>query len=427
MAAGLSLLPAFIWLSFGDVADRFDYGMPALRSLGQIFGLVGMAAMSLSILISARLRVVDRLFGGFDKAVVVHRWLGGAGFLLVLFHPLLLAGQYAYVSTRLAWRFLWPWTSSADILSGFLALVILLAIVPLVHVPRLKYHLWEISHRLLGFSLVLGFFHMLELGSDIGSSFLLKWYMVVLSGTAVLVWVWQSMVKLVYRGRRRYGVSAVKRLSAEVTEVSIAPVGGERSLSYEPGQFVFVTFDDAHVGRERHPYTMVSAPSEGLIRLAIKNLGDWSQRVSALKEGVTAWIEGPFGDFVPSAYSDRPQVWIGGGIGITPFVAAALAMTAGQYVGPVHLFYCVPGEKDAIFMNELRAVAERVPELHLHLVCDSSHGRISAKLVEATVGELDANVYWLCGPEGMVQSLNGQFRKAGVPGGDVHFERFTFK
>jgi len=92
-----------------------------------------------------------------------------------------------------------------------------------------------------------------------------------------------------------------------------------RWSGHESGQFVFVTFD---ASEGAHPFTISSAwTGDGHMQFLIKDLGDYTKVLPAtLKVGDPVKIEGPYGRFNFSG-TRRRQIWVGGGIGVTPFVA----------------------------------------------------------------------------------------------------------
>jgi NAD(P)H-flavin reductase len=68
---------------------------------------------------------------------------------------------------------------------------------------------------------------------------------------------------------------------------------------------------------------LASAPHEPLLRFAVKALGDdTSQLHEIVKPGMPAVIGGPFGRFSYHKGTSR-QVWIVGGIGVTPFLSTS--------------------------------------------------------------------------------------------------------
>src|SRR3989440_9590609 len=111
-------------------------------------------------------------------------------------------------------------------------------------------------------------------------------------------------------------VKAIHRLDPRALEVILAPTA--QPLQFVAGQFVFVYFGGS-AEWERHPFSVSSAPQERDLRLSIEALGDYTQHLSdTLQLGAPAIVSVAFGLF-DYRQGTREQVWIAGGIGITPF------------------------------------------------------------------------------------------------------------
>ncbi|WZB73187.1 FAD-binding oxidoreductase [Achromobacter xylosoxidans] len=120
-------------------------------------------------------------------------------------------------------------------------------------------------------------------------------------------------------GRRSHGrITALEHKRDGVLEVECRLDAGWRG--HQAGQFAFVRFDRREGA---HPYTIASAPRpDGAIRFEIKALGDYTSRLpGALRVGQPVEVEGPYGCFQLDADAGAPQVWVAGGIGVTPFLA----------------------------------------------------------------------------------------------------------
>jgi predicted ferric reductase len=116
--------------------------------------------------------------------------------------------------------------------------------------------------------------------------------------------------------RYDYTVDSVDRLNQTTLHVVLAPVAD--SLTFEAGQFVFVAFGGP-ASWERHPFTVSSAPQDRHLQLSIKTLGDYTQHLyETLQPGVPAIVGRAFG-MLDYRKAGSSQVWIAGGIGITPF------------------------------------------------------------------------------------------------------------
>lgn len=59
------------------------------------------------------------------------------------------------------------------------------------------------------------------------------------------------------------------------------------------------------------------------LRFGIKDLGDASHALQTVTPETRVLIEGPYGEFFERRFPQRDMLWLGGGIGITPFVGGA--------------------------------------------------------------------------------------------------------
>jgi len=104
----LSLVPVVFWYFLKPINARFVSLTTSLTSLGQITGLVGMAMFSLTLVLSARLKFLENYFGGLNKVYIAHHIFGSIAFILLLFHPLILAGKFIQVSIEARHYFCCP-------------------------------------------------------------------------------------------------------------------------------------------------------------------------------------------------------------------------------------------------------------------------------------------------------------------------------
>ena len=115
---------------------------------------------------------------------------------------------------------------------------------------------------------------------------------------------------------------------------------------------------------------------------------------------------------------------VAGGIGITP-VRALLEEMEGDVIA----LYRVVSDADLVFRDELdRLAAERGFTLH-YVVGDHSspEGRelLSPKHLKELVPDVVDREVYLCGPIAMIEVLQSELRRAGVPRRHLHVERFA--
>ena len=172
---------------------------------------------------------------------------------------------------------------------------------------------------------------------------------------------------------------------------------------------------------------MSSSPNEELLRLTVKASGDWTgYLLKNLEPEMTAVIRGGFGMF--NYKNGGPeQVWIAGGIGITPFLSW-IRDSNGSLDKDVDLFYGVRGEADALYWNEFQAADEAHNNLRTHLQYSSQDGHLSAvEIAEISQGYITGKHIYMCGPVKMTEGFAQSFKKMGVPASQIHYEEFNFR
>ncbi|MCK5806710.1 MAG: hypothetical protein KAI66_28025 [Lentisphaeria bacterium] len=214
------------------------------------------------------------------------------------------------------------------------------------------------------------------------------------------------------------------KLNGTAVELTLKPENGK--LEHKAGQFLFVGFKGDRVLGEPHPFTISSAPGEESLRLAIRASGDFTQHLyDNLAEGTQAVVDGSYGRFDHTTGGDK-QIWIAGGIGVTPFLSWLRSMD-GEAACDVDFFYSVRVAEDALYLEELQAVDKAFDWFRLHVSFSSRDGHLTAeKITEISGSPIGKDIY-LCGPVAMVESLRRQLVKLGVSQGNMHHEEFSFR
>jgi ferredoxin-NADP reductase len=123
----------------------------------------------------------------------------------------------------------------------------------------------------------------------------------------------------------------------------------------------------------------------------------------------------------------RKQLWIGGGIAVTPFIAMAedMAYHADRYEGyDVILIVCWRHRDQAFKAAYLDAWASSTPALQVHRWISDERGRPTIQgIAEEFVSDLRERAVMISGPEAMVSDLTRQLQAAGVPRGQIRSER----
>lgn len=425
-----ALLPLVLWFFTEPAAPVGRRASSHLLSgsIGQLAGLVGMAMLSIAFVLASRARFLEDYFGGLDKMYRVHHRLGLTAFVLLLIHPIAHALRFLPDRIGRALRFFFPAHEQLAVNFGVYAFWGLLLLMALTLYTRVPYDKWKLSHKALGLVLILGTMHLLTVEPTPGravavlESSLLRSYLLALAALGLVSFGYKLIVLPLLARRHRYTVQAVHRINLEVLEVTLTPRRGR--ISFEPGQFVFVTFDAKDLPHEAHPFTICTIPDEKDLTLTIKVLGDFTETLyRRLRPGAGAKLEGPYGRFDYRTGSPR-QIWLAGGVGVVPFLSWARYLLHLREEGPqVTFYYCVHSRGDAVHYEEFLRLAAQMDQLQVVLVCSEEQGHLRA----ADVGDLQGRDLFLCGPKRFTSDLQRQFLKLGVPRERIHFEDFEFR
>lgn len=393
------------------------------RVLTEICALVGLVLISLSLLLSTRMRFFERYFGGSDKVYYVHHLVGGIGFLLILVHPLLLVFE-ALPNFSLAKRYFIP-GSYLPMTLGIFGLYVFLFSFICMYFVKLPFGKWLMSHRVMVVGYVLGSVHAFMADSDVRHFFPLYVYMFIIVGVGVVSGIY--IIFFYSRISRKYLYKVAEVQILEDT-VNILMKANSTKMPYRSGQFVYLKFLNTRIGMEMHPFSISSADDEDLLRVSVKALGDYTKGLVNVQMGDDVYVYGPHGTFGDLFHSgEKKFIWIGGGIGVTPFLSMLHDEAIRPRDGAIHFFYTYQKANEGIFVPEIKALLQYISRVSFYDWCADDSGFITAKEIVSRVGS-DYSEYTilLCGPPGMSFALQKQFLELGFSKDKIIFENFNF-
>lgn len=288
-----------------------------------------------------------------------------------------------------------------------------------------EYQRWKGLHRLSGITVVLALVHTFMLNRTLPELWgQLTWGMFALLTLAAIGWRW---VFSRWHGRQRYRISKVERPANNVVELSLEPV--QNLLRYEAGQFVYLSPHDRSLTTgidEEHPYTLASAPEEPVLRIAIKALGDASHALQAINTDTFVSIEGPYGGFFPPPQAALlPELWIAGGIGITPFLARLRHYTRHDTSLRACLIYCVQDESRQLYGEELANLMDFLPDSEMHFHHFYREGPLALEYIAARCPNFPGRTAYICGPVPLLDLTSQLLRQGGMPAAHIVTEEFV--
>lgn len=399
-------------------------------------GIWSIGLMALVMLLAPRPAWLERPLGGMDRVYRLHKW---AGILAIAFgaaHWLvkLASGPFKTVlgadgrPARDLTLALFEGSRGLAKDLGEWSIYALLLMLALTLWRRFPYHAWRLAHRVMPALFLVLAFHAVALSPERypqGATGLLL-------APLLAAGVWGTVVAMAGRiGHRRRGtgrIVALERKTDGVLEIECKLDSSWRG--HEAGQFAFVTFDRREGA---HPYTIASAPrGDGTVRFDIKALGDYTARLpDTLRVGQAVTVEGPYGCFQPEAASSdaEPQIWVAGGIGITPFLAWLDRLQADPARAPrAWLHYCVRDAAADPFAATLQARCAALPSIRLRIHDGALGQRLdAAQLGQGAVADGSAAQVWFCGPAGLARCLRAGLRRLGRSGVRWRQEAFQMR
>lgn len=415
------VLTIAIWFYVRKGSQTFSNYSVSTHSLGQLSGLVGMTLFSLTFVLTTRLKLVEKLFGGLDKVYITHHTMGIVAFILLLFHPLLLVIKFIPSNIKQAAIYLLP-SNSWAVNYGMIALAIMTLLIILTLYINLKYPNWKLSHKFMGLVFIIACFHVFFITTDITFYPLLRNYMVFVSTIGLVSYLYGSYFRHYIENTYSYEIDSVET-KEKITTLTLKPKN--KILEYIPGQFIFIRFFGNNIPKEQHPFSIASAPVDGKIKLSIKSIGDYTDKVKELKPGTVAEIEGPYG-FFNRVSCDNDQIWISGGIGITPFLSMVESLKQSKSC-KIDLYYCLRNKSEAVFLDRLETISNNNKDLRIIPYYSDEKGFLTVDKIEKISKDIKTKDFFLCGPPAMMKSITIQLKKIGIKNKNIHKEDFNLR
>jgi predicted ferric reductase len=417
----------WLWAHGGNLHARTSGDL--LTSVARITGLLGAYLALVQVLLLARLPALERLVG-FDRLTVWHRRNGHATFDLVIAHVVFSVWGYALldryslskeIRTMLGGG-IYPGMITATVGTGLFVAVVGTSYA--IARRRLPYEWWYAVHLLVYAAIALAWFHQIPTGNELVVDPVAAdyWRALYLAALAAIL-VFRVLAPAVGYVRHRLRVAEVVAEGPGVVSVRIE---GRRleQLRARPGQFFVWRFLCRGRWWSAHPFSLSAAPDGRSLRITVKALGDFSERLGSVAVGTRVLAEGPFGVFTADARRLDKVLLIAGGIGITP-IRALLETLRGDVV----VVYRVIDVRELVLRDELRGLAERSGVVLHEVVGDhrTADGRrlLTAEHLHELVPDLVEREVFLCGPTGLADLVRREVRRAGVPRRHLHVERFA--
>lgn len=396
-----------------------------IESFSYNVGALSVICMAIAILLSVRPKFVEDYFGGLDRMYQVHKWLGIGAMVLFMLHFLTSIGGGEDETLEMLSEADEDDGDGAIGAMGMFSMLGFIILTILTLNRKFSYHRWIKTHLLMGFFFGLVALHVWLVFKGGGTIPLNSAPGIIIAVALVSGLIGYLYKQTFYRRSQRHAfvlqeVNPMER----ATEVVLSPK--EKRFDFKPGQFAFVKIREKGFS-EYHPFTISSGNTDDHLRFTMKVLGDYTRRVrDKLGSGAEALVEGPYGRFNP-LHGSKQQVWLAGGIGITPFLSTLRSMSP-EHGHEIHLFYSVREREEAIYLEDMQEIASRIGGVKIHLIASNDGGRLTADKVASKLEAEPADYsYYFCGPRPMLKALTTGLTAMGVRKRAIHFEEFEMR
>jgi len=236
-------------------------------------------------------------------------------------------------------------------------------------------------------------------------------------------------------------ITAIEQLTNDCVSVSFGvPKELTDTFSFKQGQYL--TLEKSINGEKvRRSYSLYSCPLDEKWSVAIKKIpfGKFSTYANdEFAVGETVWVFPPDGNFTVAVDTEQQRNYVAfaAGSGITPITSIIKTHLTQEPKAKFKLFYINQTTASIILKEELEALKNQFLdrfEIFYFLTKEQRsipflNGRINEEKLSVIFKSIcDINQtdhYFLCGPEAMIQLIDGHLQNLGVNKKQIHFELF---
>jgi ferredoxin-NADP reductase len=219
----------------------------------------------------------------------------------------------------------------------------------------------------------------------------------------------------------------------------------QEEVTRAPGQYYYIDVPELKYPDPRGPkrqFTISSSPTEGpimvvTVRTRAENISGYKKTLYELPDGSIIDAEGPQGHYICDEKTTGDQIFIAGGIGVTPYRCFMKYAIDNGLTTPMHLIYTNSTPDEITFRSEFEEWAAKYPNIKVDMTVTHPEesqipwsgltGRVDVALLEklAPHYKAETTTLWMCGPPPMVDAIDEALGKAGIPSQRRKIEKFT--
>lgn len=184
-------------------------------------------------------------------------------------------------------------------------------------------------------------------------------------------------------------------------------------------------------------FTISSPPSEKNFLVVTTKIvqSDFKKELLQLHENQEIKLFGPMGQFMLDKNNSAENIFIGGGIGITPFYSILMNAAAINSTKKLTLFASFQTPEEMVFLNELTDITKAHPNINIiytltkpetsHISWNGEKGRITEGLLKKHIKDISKSIFYLVGPPLMVDETQKLLEAMKIRNENIRTEQFT--
>jgi ferredoxin-NADP reductase len=235
---------------------------------------------------------------------------------------------------------------------------------------------------------------------------------------------------------RPYRIIGRRDIAHDIIEFRLAPTGTPIPAP-KAGQWAYLELANPDgTPWARAAYSIANAAADvfetGIIEMAVKHAGSFTEHVFALKEGDEVHLQGPFGVFTFDQNASR-SIFFAGGIGITPLRSMIHEALKRDIGGQMFLLYSCRAQDDMAYLEEFQVLDKRSDRFRFLPICTREEegsswggmrGHVTSDILDREIPSFEGAICYLCGPLNFMEAMREILEAKGVPKERIRMERF---
>ncbi|MCK3654848.1 nitric oxide dioxygenase [Pasteurellaceae bacterium Macca] len=239
-------------------------------------------------------------------------------------------------------------------------------------------------------------------------------------------------------GWRTFKIAKKVVENSEITSFYLQPTDGGALPHYKAGQYISVRVLVEELGlKQPRQYTLSDSPKTDHLRISVKRedpkgelAGGWvSNTLHGLNEGDEIEVTAPTGNFF-LIDSTKPNVFISGGVGLTPMIAMLNQLVDANIPAPVSFIHACRNAEVHAMKPHVDAVKARFDHVKSFTAYEQGNEGDADVIGRLDLHQLPRELlptladYYLCGPLYFMQAQYKTLLELGIAKEQIHLEAF---